>query len=213
MVTGFQLAWHPHAFGLGQDESALRRIATDSRRIVVATAVGITPIAVFAPELVRIIGGAPYLPAVPAVGLLLIQSLAFALYLVATMGSALVHRMRDLGMAATVGAIIGVAVNVPFARLWGSTGTAGAVAIGQAVSVAIAVYLSAKARPLPVPWVRIGFVSALTAAVIAAATIPNDIPLGARVALGVLFLIGLWVEGGLRELLRYVRLRLSRANR
>ena len=76
MVTGFQLAWHPHAFGLGQDDAAMQRIAADSRRIIVATAVAVVPIALLAPELVRLVGGPPYLPAVPAVGLLLVQSIA-----------------------------------------------------------------------------------------------------------------------------------------
>ena len=86
----------------------------------------VVPLALLAPELVRLVGGTPYLPAVPAVGLLLVQSIAFALYLVATMGSALVHRMRDLGLSATIGALLGIAVNVWFAHLWGSTGTAAA---------------------------------------------------------------------------------------
>ena len=46
--------------------------------------------------------------------------------------------MRDLGLSATIGALLGIAVNVWFAHLWGSTGTAAAIAIGQTVSFLIA---------------------------------------------------------------------------
>lgn len=206
VVMGFQLAWHPLAFGMGQAPDALRRIADDGRRIMVGVALTVVPLGLVSPELLRIVSGEAYEPALPALGLSLVAAVATGLYTVATMPSAISQKMRDLGVSATIGGIVTIAANLVAAPLAGSGGTAAAMVLGQLAAVAVAIILARGRAPVPLAWGRISTISALATVVVLLATLP---PGGAsilvRAALGVVFVVVLAAEGSLGELARFVR--------
>jgi len=79
VVTGFQLAWMPRAFALGRSGVALERIGREAERIVVAVATTLVPLAVLAPELLRLVAGGAYDRALPAVGFCLVTAIGLAL--------------------------------------------------------------------------------------------------------------------------------------
>lgn len=205
VVLGFQMAWQPAAFALGEGRLALEKVAADGRRIMVGVAVSVAAVAVVSPELVLIAGGRPYLPALPAVGLSLVFALAYAGYHTGTLPSAISRRMRDLGVAAVVAAAVGIVLNLWLAGVWGATGTAAAVAVGQIAGAAAGVLLARMRAPVPYPWGRILSVSAAAATVACAATFPTGgASVSWRIVLFCGFLAVLWREGSLSEGVRAV---------
>ncbi len=205
VVTGFQLAWLPQAFAQGRTPAGLDRIATDARRIIVAVGVAVVPLAVLAPELLRLAAGTGYRDALPAIGFSLVTTIGLALFVVAGMPSSLARTMRDLGLAGTVGALTGVAVNIAFARWWGATGTSAALATGQFVAVGVLLVLSRRRAAVPLQWGLMGLNAGAAVAASLLCTLPHQLPLGARLVIGALFAAVLVIDGSARELLTFVR--------
>lgn len=201
VVLGFQAAWQPRAFATAAAGEPTDELAEDGRRILVTAGVLVALVAIVTPELVHVLAGSAYDAAIPAVGLCLVFAVAFAGFHVASMPSAMAHRMRDLGLATAIGTLLGIGLNVWWAGAHGSTGTAAAVAIGQAVAFAIAVALGRRARVVAFAWGRIAVVLAAVVGVVLAATLPDG---GAapvvRLALGSALAAGLWIEGSLKDL-------------
>ena len=210
VVLGFQMAWQPAAFSLGDDEGALGKVAQDGRRIMVGVAASVVAVALASPELVLLAGGRGYLPSLPAVGLSLVFALAYAAYHTGTLPSAISRRMRDLGTAAVVAALVGVLMNLWMASAWGATGTAAAIAVGQTAGAAVGVALARYRAPVPYPWARILSVTLAACALACAVTFPSGgATLPWRILLMSLFGLVLWVEGSLPEALRLARTRLQ----
>lgn len=208
-VTGFQLAWQPRAFALGESAEGLQGVAADARRIVIASSAAMLPVGLLAPELMTLVSGTEYLSAVPAVGLSLTQAIGFALFIVATMPASISQRMRDVGLAAGLASVTSVLANLLLAPLWESTGTALALVIGQLAGVGLAIALSRHAVRVPLDWPRMIVVSTSAASLMSIATLVDGVPLVVRAGLGAVFVGVLWLEGGLGELLAYARRRFS----
>lgn len=206
VVTGFQLAWPPHAFSLPHTTAARRQLAGESRNIAVAVAVAVALLAVVTPELVLLLAGSAYRPAVTVTGWALALPVAMALYLVATMPSTRTARMGDLGVSATVGALAGIGANVVLAPRFGATGTAAALVVGQATATVVAVVQGRRREAIPVRWAGVLAVSVAGCAVAIASTAPDGgAPLWTRALLVGGFLVVLLVEGALGDLVRFVR--------
>jgi O-antigen/teichoic acid export membrane protein len=193
LVVGFQIAWQPRAFAGGErDLDALRRVAADGHRIMVVVGAGVVILAVGSPELVRLAAGPGFAAALPAVGLSLVFALGLAAYHVVTMPSALSRRMRDLGLAASVAAAVGVALNCWWSPAWGSAGTAGAVAVGQFAGVAVGLHLARSQAPVPYEMTRLVLVVLGAAGAVLIATVPDGgAPVGVRLTLLILTLLAL----------------------
>jgi len=205
VVTGFQLAWLPQAFAQGRTPAGLARIASDAKRIVVAVCVALVPMAVLAPELLRLVAGPAYRDALPAIGFSLVTTIGLALFVVAGMPSSLSRAMGDLGLAGTVGALAGVAANIGFSRWWGATGTSAALATGQFVGVAILLVIGRRRAAVPLQWGLIALTAGAGVAVALVCTLIHDLPLLARIGVGALFAAVLVVDGSARDLAAFVR--------
>lgn len=194
VVLGFQLAWQPAAFSLGEGRAALQQVATDGRRIMAGVAGSVVAVALSSPELVVLAGGRQYSPALPAVGLSLVFALGYAAYHTATLPSAISRRMRDLGLAAVLAAAIGITLNLWLSGMWGATGTAAAIAVGQVGAAAVGFLLARARAPVPYPWGRILVISGAAGFVACAATFPDG---GASVAWRVVLALGFLAVAGL----------------
>jgi len=203
VVGGFQLAWQPHAFALGTGPSALRRIALDAGRIIVIIGSLVALVAAASPELVVLVCGPSFEPAVPTVGVALVGALATGGYVVASMPSAIAGRTKDLGISGSIGAAVAVGANFVLAPMAGAIGTAGAIAIGQVAGAAVAWRLGAAHAALPVRPAALG-IAALSAVVSLVCTLPTDVPLVLRAALVTGFVAVAWREGTARDIIRYV---------
>jgi O-antigen/teichoic acid export membrane protein len=205
VVTGFQLAWLPQAFAQGASPAGLARIAVDARRIVVTVCVAIVPMAVFAPELLRLVAGPAYRDALGAIGFSLVTTIGLALFVVAGMPSSLSRTMRDLGIAGTVGALAGVALNVGFARQWGAAGTSAALAAGQFIGVGLLLMMGRRRAAVPLDWKMITLTAGAGVVASLSCTLPSDLALVPRLVVGALFTLVLVLDGSARELAVFAR--------
>ena len=203
VVLAFQLAWQPSAFSAASRSGGLDRIATDGRRIMALASAAAVALALVTPELVHVLSGAEFAPAVPATGFALLGAIAYAGYHTATMRSALSSRMRDLGLSGSVAAATGVALNAWWSDIWGATGAAAAIAAGQVLGVILALCLARQRAPVPFEWGRILFVATAASAIAVASTLPGSgAPALLRVALAAGFVAVLVREGTIPELVQ-----------
>lgn len=209
VATGYQLGWQPHTFARGTSPEALNRVGAEARQIVVAVCGLVTMLALVSPELVRIVSGRSYEPALPAVGWSLLLAVGLALYQAASMPSALATALGDLGLASGLGVCAAIAANVALAHRFGSAGTAAAVALGQVAAAAIAAALGRRRLSVPVPWPRLAGVTAVTAAVTLLVTLPDGgLSLPGRVAIGLAAAVVFAAEGTWIRIARYATERL-----
>lgn len=203
VVMGFQLAWQPTAFADSKQVGGLSRVASDGRRIMIGVTATAVAIAVISPELVQVASGDTYLAALPPLGFSLVFTIAIAGYHVATMPSAISAHMRDLGISAAVAAAAGVVLCLWWAGVWGGTGTAAAIAVGQVLGTGLAFGLGRRRAPVPYQWSRILTVCTIGIVVALACTLPDGgAPIPVRVGLASAFLVAIEREGSLGELRR-----------
>lgn len=210
VVTGFQLAWQPQAFALGDSSAARVRTGANARRILASVSILVALLGFSAPDLVPLISGKLYAGATQAIGPLLIASLGAALFLVLSMPSAIARSMRDLGLAGTIGALSGVGLNVLLSPSLGATGTAISLAAGQLLSCAVLVVVGRRHPQLAIPWRPL---AGLMIAAGLVATLCTGPPGGAAIGFRSLGLIAFlclaaW-EGTMVDAIVYVRNRLT----
>jgi O-antigen/teichoic acid export membrane protein len=181
VVTGFQLALPPRAYALGTGTAARLRLATDARWVVAITGLAVLGLAVFSPEVVVFVTGPAYAAALPALGFCLVFVLAEALFLVASLPSAIARATRDLAIAVAAAVVVSLVGNILLASAWSSTGTAIAVAAGQLVAVAIVWLLGRRRLALPFDWRRLGLVTVVVGTA-CAGMLAIDAPLAVRMA-------------------------------
>lgn len=210
-VAGFQLAWQPRAFAAGVGRPALARLAVEARRVTVAVCGIAVALALVSPEVIRGLAGAEYSAALPALGFQLGFVIAAALFLTASMPSALGNSMGDIGLAGTAGVATSVAANVVLAPVFGSGGTAAATAIGQFAGVAVLVVRGSGRLPASLPWLPIAWITAAALVIIAISTgLPGGAPPVVRGGLAALFAVVLHREGTVRIAGQFVKERISR---
>lgn len=207
VVAAAQLAWHPHAYRLGTSPEATTRLATEGRQIVVALVVSVGVLGLLARELLAIIGGAAYAPAVSTVGLFLVSVLGVGLFTVGSLPSAIGRRTVDIGAAILVGVAVAVVANVLAASTFGAPGTAAAIALGQFATAAVAIRLGRRRLAVRLPWGRLIALVAVTVVVVIGSTLSPDLPVVFRLLLGGLLAAGLALEGTLPAWLAMVRRR------
>ena len=194
-VAGFQLAWLPHALALGSGEASRKRIGVEGRQIVAIVAVLVTGVAVVSPELVRLVAGAAYGNALPALGLSLVGVLASALFLLASLPSVLTRHTKDVGLAVGSGVALALLLNLVLARPFGSTGTAAAVTAGQLVAALLAAALGRRRLVMRFGRGRIAVLVGVSAAVaVLITTVLSGAPLVIRVTPVILMASALLLE-------------------
>jgi O-antigen/teichoic acid export membrane protein len=137
VVIGFQTAWHPRAFAAARDRDGVAMIASDGRRILALVASSAVAVALIAPEAVVLVGGDAFAGASAAVGWMLVFAMAFGVYQVITIPSAIDKRMGDIGLTGTIGTAVAIALNFMLAPSHGAAGTAAAMTIGQVVAIGL----------------------------------------------------------------------------
>jgi O-antigen/teichoic acid export membrane protein/SAM-dependent methyltransferase len=206
VVAGFQLAWLPHVYALGAAPDERARIAVEGRRIVALVALVVAGLSLIAPELLVVVSGDRYLPALRSVGWSALALLLVALTMIGSTPSALATKMRDLGIVGVAGVAAAVALNVLVAAKFGSAGTAAALAMGQGVAAGVAIWLGRRRLDVPWPWARMASISLAAAIVAIGSTLPDGgAPLAVRAALAVAFVLVLVAEGVVSEVIEFVR--------
>ncbi len=199
-VAGFKMAWQPRAFASETSDVARSGMARDGERVLALLALAVSIVAAVAPWLVHLLAGPAYAPSAQVVGPLLVAALSAGVVLVASTPSALAKRMRDIGIAEGVGAVIAIAANLVLAPRFAALGTAAALAIGQTVAAVLVGLAAQRLRLLPIQWRRVGALWIVTVVVAMIPTIVTDpsvvvrigsVVVVASVALGLGFAAGI----------------------
>jgi O-antigen/teichoic acid export membrane protein len=140
--------------------------------------------AVVSPEVVPWITGPSYGPSLHALAFCLVAVLGAAMYLVASLPSAIQKATGDLGLASGTGVVACVLANVVLVGVWGSVGTALALAIGQLVAVGIVARRGRRRLALPFDWTRLVALFVLTTLVVLGSLV-LAVALPIRLVLGV----------------------------
>jgi O-antigen/teichoic acid export membrane protein len=197
VVAAAQLAWHPHAYRLGTSDAAVRQLAVEGRQIVVALVACVTLLGLFADEVLLVLGGPAYISAAPAVGMFLLSVLAVGLFGVASLASVIQRSTGDIGRAVVTGVAVAIVANVLIAPRAGAVGTAGAIALGQTVSLVIVSALGRRRLAIPFAWRPILLLVVLAAAVVLVSTITAGPSIGVRLVLAIGVGAALMAEGTL----------------
>ncbi len=207
-IGGLQLAWEPHAYDLGATPTSRRQLAHDARRALVAVAAVTALIALLSRELVLVLGGPAYLPALPAVGFCLIAVLGGMIFIVTSTPSMLDTAARDVGIAILLGIGASMLATVALAARFGGAGAAAGIALGQVTSVLAMAWVGRYRSPVPIAWRPTASVLIAAAAVALASTVVDTSP-AARGAVAALFAVVLVAEGTVAamtgRLIRHVR--------
>ncbi len=204
VATSFQLAWLPEAFERGEAAEAHVRTAAEARRIVAAVCMLTAGLALISREVLIVLSGRSYLPALGAVGWSELLGVALALLLVAGMSSSLSRTFGDVGLATAVGTLAGVAANLLLAHRFGAAGTAAAVTGGVLVGAGLLAVIGRRRFTLAIPWLWIAGNVTVTAVVVLGCCLPTGgasvaVRAGLAVAAGLVF----WLEGTPQEALRW----------
>ena len=181
-VVGYQLAWQPQAYAAGTSPTARATTGLTGRRIIVTVAACTVVIASLAPELVPLVSGTGYEPAVPLVGLASLVQLATAISLVCSMPSALARRMRDLGVAGVAGVGASILLNFALTPAAGPAGSLVALALGQLVGAGVAWRLGSRHVNLCIPWQRMSVVVVVATVAVGLPVALGQHELGVRLA-------------------------------
>jgi O-antigen/teichoic acid export membrane protein len=209
VVVGFHLAWLPRAYAEGTSLPARVRLAEDARWIVAIVCAVVIVVAVVSPEVLVLVAGERYLPALPALGFCLVAVLFGALYLPASLPSAVAKATQDLALAAVSLALVALVSNFFLAPLWHGTGTAAAYAMGQIAETVVVGRLGRRWEPLPVNWVRLGGLATVIGLVVVAILVSNA-SLVWRLSIGALALVLIGMSVPLRQALVAARTRFMR---
>ncbi len=184
-VTGFQLAWQPHAYALGTSDQARIQLAAEGSWIMSAVCAVTLVLAVASPEVLELAAGPRYALALPTLGVCLVAVLGSALYLIASLPSSIARKTQDLAMATGASVIVAITGNVILAPSLQSLGTAVAVAAGQFAGVATVAILGRRRLLLPFEWQRIAGQVGLTALLVVA-LLAGNASMDWRLAVGAL---------------------------
>jgi O-antigen/teichoic acid export membrane protein len=148
-VSAFQLAYGPFAFARAKSPEAPRLYARVFSLYAAVASLGALAIAVFAPELIRVLAPPAYAPAAAPALWLAFAAVAQGAYTVGNIGIGLSLRTELLGWAAGGAALLALAANAVLTAPFGPTGAAASTFIGYASSAVLATLVAQRVHPLP----------------------------------------------------------------
>ncbi|MEO6317246.1 MAG: oligosaccharide flippase family protein, partial [Acidimicrobiales bacterium] len=140
--TGFQLAWQPRAYAISARPGGRRRLGDDAASITVILAAVTVALACTSPELLRVLAGHRYDDALGAVGLGLLVPLATLAFTIATTPLVIANRLRAMGLAAAVAALVSLATTTLLAADHGAAGAMVALSVGQLTGAVLALRMT-----------------------------------------------------------------------
>jgi O-antigen/teichoic acid export membrane protein len=215
LITAFGQAWSPIAYKMSADEPRYREYFARILSIwfFVLALLGLA-LALFAPEIMRLLTPPEYWPATPMLAIAAAGVVLYGTTLITAMGISLEKKTMLLSAAAWAAAIANLAINFVLIPRFGGVGAAAATLISYAVLTGTMLYYSQRLHPLPLEWGKLafcGFVVGLT--LLAAASPPVSGITSIVVRLGLLAIVAAAaVPAGLlnRALLRQLRAQLVR---
>lgn len=214
LITAFGQAWSPIAYKLAAEEPRYREYFA---RILSLWFLGLAwlglALALFAPEIMRLLTPSAYWPATPMLAIAAAGVVLYGTTLVTAMGISLEKKTLLLSAAAWAAALVNLAVNLVLIPRFGGIGAAVATFLSYAVLTGAMLWWSQRLHPLPLEWGKLAFCAAIVAlALLAAAGPPIEGAAGIALRLALLAAVALAaIPAGLlnRALLRQLRAQIA----
>lgn len=215
LIAAFGQAWSPIAYKMAAEEPRYREYFARilSLWFFALALVGLA-LALFAPEIMRLLTPRAYWPATPMLAIAAAGVVLYGTTLITAMGISLEKRTMLLSAAAWTAALANLAINLVLIPRFGGVGAAVATLLSYAVLTAMMLFWSQRLHPLPLEWGRLAFCGSIVGLSVAVAAVPPAQGTASiAVRLGLLALIAAAaVPAGLlnRALLRQLRAQLVR---
>jgi O-antigen/teichoic acid export membrane protein len=172
-ITAFAIAWGPFIFS--QSRARQRELRARALTVVVAgTGIFFLALVLFAPELVRLLGGDDFRPATRAVPGIALGWLGFAAATVLSTEFSLSRRTRVIALATVTAAAINVVLNLVLIPPFGFVGAAWATAASFMLLAAIYLVWEWRSGPVPYRLGRLAAIVGVVAMATVAALLTND---------------------------------------
>lgn len=196
LVTGaFQQAWGPFALSIHNESDARRTYATVFLYYLWIGGLLSAMLALFAPEILRVLATKQYAGASSVVGVLAMSYVMIGLTYIAATGPAIVKQTGPTGIAMTAAALLNVLLNIALVPRFGKVGSAVATLIAQSLTPIYLFYRSQQLYHIPYRFgAGIGIVLATIAIIALGAQItPQQVILAIILKCGLLLtLVGLF---------------------
>lgn len=150
IATGaFQQAWGPFSMSIHKRADAKQVYASVFLVYIWLACALSTAIALFAPELVRLLATARYLGASSVVGILAFSYVMIGLTYIANVGPTIAKVTAPAGLALTAAALLNILLNLLLTPRLGKVGSAIATLVSQALVPAFLFYRSRSIYPIP----------------------------------------------------------------
>lgn len=173
LISAFGQAWSPVAYRMAAEEPRYREYFARilSLWFFALASLGLA-LALFAPEIMRLLTPSEYWPATPMLALAAAGVALYGTTLITAMGISLEKRTMLLSAAAWAAALVNLAVNFVLIPRFGGVGAAVATLLSYAVLTGAMLYWSQRLHPLPLEWGKLAFGGAVLALALVAAAAP-----------------------------------------
>ena len=173
LISAFGQAWSPIAYKMSAEEPRYREYFARilSLWLFVLAALGLV-LALFAPEIMRLLTPPEYWPATPILAIAAAGVVLYGTTLITAMGISLEKRTMLLSAAAWAAALANLAVNLVLIPRFGGVGAAVATLLSYAVLTGLLLYWSQRLHPLPLEWGKLAFGGLVVVLAVLAAALP-----------------------------------------
>ena len=192
VITAFAQAWSPFALRMyGEDPDYLTNWSRVFSLWFFALALIGLALALFAPEMMRILTPPQYWDAAPVLAIASVAQVLYGTVQMTVLGISVAKRTMLLTYAAWVAAAANIAVNLALIPVLGPVGSAIAVLVAYLVLTSLFLYWSQRLHPMPLERGKLAYSLGIVVLALAAAALLNRLEIGAAlfVAKGLLLLL------------------------
>jgi O-antigen/teichoic acid export membrane protein len=184
LLTAFRTAWPAFAYSIQSDDEAKRTYAWVLTYLIAGATWVATGLALLSPWIVQVVAKSTFWEASRVVGLLAFSTVAFAGYIVISIGIGRARRTQFNWVITGLAAAVNIALNLTLIPPYGMMGAAVATVVAYAVMFAGMAWWSNRIYPVPYQWRRV--LTAAAAGIALAVTgklVGGGLPVAALLAL------------------------------
>jgi O-antigen/teichoic acid export membrane protein len=155
LLTAFRNAWPAFAYSIRDDSEARRTYAYVLTYLVFVSSWLAVALGLGSPWIVRLISTDPYAESSRVVGLLAFAAVAFAVYIVVSIGVGRIKRTQFMWVITLSGALVNLTLNLTLIPTYGMMGAAVATLAAFVVMAAGISWWSQRIYPVPYQWRRV----------------------------------------------------------
>ena len=167
LTQAFQQAWGPFAFSIQHEPTARQTYARVLTYFALVTCAAAATLAVFTPEILRLLTPKSYAGAGTVVAYLAFASIGHGVYYIASIGVNLVKKTSHIGWTTLVAAGVTVGLNFLLVPRLGMMGAAIGTLVAHWLSAALLFVMSQQHYPIPYRWRELALIVTASAGVIA----------------------------------------------